>query len=50
MDFNEAESASIKSFAVKKKMSQKRLQDLCQEKSFIYSFIEIFSFPDLLVK
>ena len=39
MEFNEAESASIK-----------RLQDLCQEKSFIYSFIEIFSFPDLLVK
>ena len=57
MEFNKTESASIKSFAVKKKnvikvttrfMSGKLLFAKLSLKSFVYSKTEILSFPDPL--
>ena len=60
MKFNDGESASIKSFAVKKKnvirtttrsMSGKLLMFAkLSLKSFIYEFSQILSFPDEIVK
>ena len=60
VEFNEAESASIKFIAVKKKnvvkamtrfMSAKLLMFAkLSLKSFIYSLIETLNFPDQLVK
>ena len=59
IEFNETDSASIKSFAVKKKivlkattrfMSGKLLLAKLSLKSFTYSLTEILSFPDPIVK
>ena len=59
IEFNEAESASVKSFAVKKKnflyattrfLSGKLLFAKLSLKSFIYSLTEILSFPSSIAK